>query len=361
LKKDYYKILGVEKGASGDDIKKAFRKLAGQHHPDKGGDEAKFKELNEAYQVLSNNQKRAEYDTYGQNFGGGQSGHGGFSGHGGPGPGWDFSGFSTQGGFGVDFDLSDVFGDLFGRGGRRAKRGKDASIDVELSLEESAFGVTRTVVVTKPSACLSCGGSGAKPGTKTITCNKCGGKGSMKEARGTFFGSVTVETACPDCAGTGKKPEMACKDCSGSGVSRRSDEIRIDIPSGIEDGEMIRLTGLGEYINAGTPGDMYVKIHVRKHSVFRREGADIYMDLHVKVTDALLGASYKVPSLEGQEISVSIPEGTNHGTLLRLKDRGIVMARGRRGSLIIRVNLIMPAKLSKQAVELISKLKQEGL
>lgn len=183
----------------------------------------------------------------------------------------------------------------------------------------------------------------------------------MKEARGTFFGTVTVETACRECAGVGKKPETPCKDCSGTGILRRSEEIRIDIPSGIEDGEMIRLTGMGEHISGGTPGDMYVKIHVRKHSVFRREGADIYMDLPVKVTDALLGASYKVPSLEGEEISVSIPEGTNHGNLLRVKDRGIVMGKGRRGSLVIRVQMTMPGKLSKQARELIGKLKQEGL
>jgi molecular chaperone DnaJ len=232
---------------------------------------------------------------------------------------------------------------------------------VEISFEDAAFGVSRTVVVTKPSSCLGCKGTGAKPGSKFQTCSKCGGKGSMKEARGTFFGTVTVETPCRECAGSGKRPETPCKDCSGSGVERRSEEIRIDIPAGIEDGEMIRLTGLGEYVNSGVSGDMYVKVHVRKHAIFRREGADIYMDLPVKVTDALMGATYQVPSLEGVALSLPIPEGTNHGTLLRIKEKGIVVGKGRRGSLVVRVSITMPTKLSKQAKDLISKLRQEGL
>src|SRR3989344_329467 len=363
MKKDYYKILGVEKNASSDDIKKAFRKLAGQHHPDRGGDEVKFKELNEAYQILSNGQKRAEYDTYGQTFGGGNSR--GFSAGGGPNSGFDFSGFGGFGqndGFsGVNIYLESIFGDFFGRGNRRTRRGKDISIDVEIPFEDSAFGASRTVVVTKQSSCIACKGSGATPGTKTINCNKCGGKGTMKEARGTFFGTVTVEALCKECSGTGKRPESACKACSGSGVARRNEEINIDIPPGIEDGEMIRLAGMGEYVGNATPGDMYIKIHVRKHSIFRREGSDIHMDLPVKITDALLGATYKVPSLEGEEISLTVPEGTTHGTMLRVKERGIVMSKGRRGSIVVNVLINMPNKLSKQAKDLITKLRQEGL
>jgi len=367
MKKDYYKILGVDKNASVDDIKKAFRKLAGQHHPDRGGSEEKFKEVNEAYQVLSNVQKRGEYDTYGQTF----SGNGRAGGNAGS---WDFSGFSGHSGAGQDwdenmeFDLGDIFSDLFsGRsgsargGGRGARRGKDISIDVEIPFEESVFGATRSVLVNKTSSCLSCGGSGATPGSKSVTCAKCSGRGVMKEARRTFFGAVTVETACRECSGSGRKPESSCKSCSGTGATRRSEEIRIDVPPGIENGEMIRLSGMGEYISAGIPGDMYVKIHVRKHATFRRERADIHMDLPVKLTDALLGATYKIASIDGDNLSIVIPEGTGHGTILKVKDRGVIIGRGRRGDMVIRVAIKMPSRLSRDARELLAKLQQEGL
>lgn len=283
--KNYYSILGVEKGASQDEIKKAFRKLAHKYHPDKkDGDEKKFKEVNEAYSVLSNDKKRQEYDAYGRTFDGGGQGYSR--------QGFDFSGFS--GGQGAEFDLNDIFEGFFGGGfAQRVRRGRDISIDTELTFEESVFGVERTILVNKH---------------------------------------------------TDKKPE----------------EIQIKIPAGISDGQMVRLTGKGENIPDGVSGDLYVKIHVNKHSVFRKEGYNLVMDLSIKLTDALLGATYPVRTLDG-EIEVKIPTSIKFGDILRVRNKGVPLGNGRRGDLLIKVSIDLPKKLSRKTKKIVEELKEQGL
>lgn len=362
MAKNYYDILGIKKSASKEEIKKAFRKLAHEYHPDTGGDEAKFKEINEAYQVLGNDQKRAEYDTYGQSFGGSRSGGNG-AGFGGQGfGGFDFSGFGRAG-QSADFemDLGEIFSDFFGGGaGRRsARRGSDISIDIQIPFAEAVFGTRRRVVLTKNSTCKTCDGSGAKRGSSLETCTKCNGKGSIRETRGTIFGNFATEVTCGDCNGKGKKAKDKCPDCKGHGIVRRSDEITIDIPSGIDNGEMMRMTGLGEAISGGQSGDLYVKMHVEPHPVFRRMGNDLLMDLPIKVTDALLGGTYTIDTLDGKEV-VKIPAGTSEGTVIKIKDKGVPTGRGR-GAILVNVKMKLPNKLSNKSKELLERLREEGL
>ncbi|MDO8576681.1 MAG: DnaJ domain-containing protein, partial [bacterium] len=267
--KNYYDILGITKTASEEEIKSAFRKLAHKLHPDKkDGDEKKFKEVSEAYSVLSDKKKRAEYDTYGKTFaGGGGPQQGGFGG-------FDFSNFQGFGGQGgnVEFDLGDIFGDVFGGGQARTKRGRDISIDIELSFRESVFGAERRVLLSKTSACDTCDGSGAKKGSKLITCSGCNGKGEIHESRNSFFGTFTSTRPCPRCHGRGQIPETVCEACRGEGIRKREEEIHIVVPSGVEDGEMIRMPGRGEAVQGGGAGDLYVKLHIKADAKFSREG-----------------------------------------------------------------------------------------
>ena len=349
MAKDYYQVLGVDKQASKEDIKKAFRKLAQKHHPDRGGDESQFKEVNEAYQVLSDDKKRAEYDTYGQTFGGGGAGAGGF-------------GFGGQGFGDVNVDLGDIFGEFFGggRGQRRAKRGSDISIDIEIPFKDSIFGVERQVKLTKGSVCESCQGSGAKTGTEMTTCAKCSGKGSIHEARQTILGSFTAERVCEDCTGSGSIPKDRCAECHGDGILRNTEEIELAIPAGINHGEMIRMNGFGEAVKGGQAGDLYIKIHVESHPKFSRQGYDLTMDLPVKLSDALLGAEYQVATLEN-DISLKIPAGVSHGEILRVKGKGVPYNGSKRGNILIRVTIQMPQSLSRRAKEHIEQLRKEGL
>src|SRR3989338_5872569 len=293
---DFYNTLGVDSKASKDDIKKAFHKLAHQYHPDKrGGNEAKFKEVNEAYQTLSDDTKRREYDTYGHPFNGAgpQGGQGGFEG---------FSGFGGQGFEGVD--LGDIFGDIFGGGyasatGSHVERGRDISIDIEISFEESIFGAQRKVLLGKASQCDTCGGSGAKPGTKMKKCGTCSGKGKVTQMRKTFLGSFSTVTMCETCHGLGDLPDEKCKTCAGLGVLKKQEEIAINVPPGIRAGEMLRMSGRGEAVAHGVPGDLYIRIHVKPHALYRREGNNLVMDLDVKFTDAILGSTYQIKNLDG--------------------------------------------------------------
>ncbi len=360
MSKDFYQLLGVDKKASKEDIKKAFRKLAHQYHPDKkGGDEAKFKEVSEAYSVLSDDKKRAEYDSYGRVFsGGGPQGGGGGAGF----EGFDFSGFQ-QGGADFDVDLNDIFGgfsDIFGgRTGRQA-RGRDISVDIELSFKESIFGLTRRMLITKDSTCSKCSGSGAEPGTKTKTCPTCNGKGQVVESRRSPFGTFSVSTTCATCNGRRAVPEKPCVQCSGSGVERREEEITVVIPPGLDNGQVIRMTGLGEAISGGATGDLYVKIHVRPDAKFRKEGFNLITDLPVKISDALMGSEYQLETLDGPT-TVKIPPLHSTDEILRMKGKGVPTERGKRGDLLIRVRVELPQKLSKEAKELLQKLKQEGI
>jgi molecular chaperone DnaJ len=359
--KDYYEILGIERSASHDDVKRAFRKLAAKYHPDKkGGDEAKFKEISEAYAVLGDEKKRSEYDAYGRSFSGNGGQGGGFGG-------FDWSQFQ-QGfggnGQGFEFDLGDLmngFGDIFGgRGqGSAAPRGRDISIDMELSFEESIFGVTRKVLLTKAAACVTCKGSGAAVGTEFITCTHCNGNGKIRENRQSVLGTFTTVRPCEKCEGKGKTPKDSCKDCAGRGVKRTEEEIELKIPSGIQAGEMIRLTGRGEAVKNGTPGDLYVKIHVAKHGSIARDGKDLKMSLTIKVTDAILGTTYPLKTLDG-EVKLTIPAGIKAGEILRIKGRGVPQGSSR-GDFLVRVIVDTPQKLSKAARRLIEELRNEGI
>lgn len=353
--KDYYEILGIQKGASKDEVKKAFRKLASKFHPDKKtGDEAKFKEISEAYSILSDDKKRAEYDAYGRSYAGGNPG----------GPGW--GGF--QGGFGganMEFDLNDIFenfGDMFGGGfrqGRRSSRGNDISVDIELSFKESVFGTQRSLKLMKNNTCATCKGTGARDHTEMTTCTTCNGNGKVRETRQSILGQFATVRECTHCHGTGKVPREKCPDCSGVGIRRTEDKIDIIVPAGIEHGEMIRMTGRGEAIPGGIPGDLYVKIHVQPHPVIRRNGDNLESVLRIKLSDALLGATYAVETLDGA-VSIKIPEGVKHGEMLRIKGKG-VQGDGSRGDFMVKILIDMPQKLSRTARKLVEDLKKEGL
>jgi len=361
MAKDYYQILGIDKKAPKDEIKKAFRTLAHKYHPDKKtGDDAKFKEINEAYSILSDDSKRAQYDQFGSagpngGFGGGyNNSSGGFDG-------FDFSQFTQGGGSGFEFDFGDIFGDVFG-GGRRnqAKRGRDISIDIELSFEDSIFGVERTVLLNKVSKCDICSGTGAKKGTEQVICTKCNGKGSVREVKRTFFGQFESQSKCEECQGTGKVPKEKCQTCSGMGILKKETEIKVKIPSGIDNGEMIRLSGAGEATSGGQSGDLYIKVYVKKHALFRKEDTNLIMDLGIKLTDALLGSEVNIKSLDG-DITLKIPEGLKQGEILRIKGKGVPYDKGYRGDILIRTGIIMPNKLSRDTKKLIESLKKEGL
>jgi molecular chaperone DnaJ len=354
MAKNYYDILGVEKKATKDDIKKAFRKLAQKHHPDKGGDEAKFKEITEAYAVLADETKRREYDSYGQTFAGG-AGAGGFGG-------FDPSQFGGFGNGGVEFDLNDLFGDLFGQGGggRRAKRGRDISIDAEITFKESVYGVKRAVLLSKVGTCDTCEGKGAKAGTEMTTCTACNGAGRVHEMRNSVLGSFTSVRACATCEGSGKVPKEKCAACGGRGVLRKEAEIKLDIPAGIDNGEMIRIPQNGEAVKGGTAGDLYVKVHVKPHAVFKKEGAHLVMNLPVKLTDALLGTTVSVPTLDDKVLEVKIPVMTKPEETLRVRGKGIKYEGGE-GDLLIHLTASLPKKLSGKAKKAIEELRSEGL
>lgn len=356
-KKDYYEILGVDKKASKEEVKKAFHKLAHKFHPDKKeGDADKFKEVSEAYSVLSDDKKRAEYDSYGRTFGAG-GGTGGFNGA----QGFDFSQFQDafSQGFG-GFDFGDAFSDLFGGGAARQRRGRDVSIDLEISFKESVFGTKRTVLLAKTAECEVCKGNGAEPGTELNTCEKCNGSGKIHETQNSFFGSITMTQVCRQCHGRGQVPKEKCHTCRGEGVYKKQEEIEIMVPAGIEGGEMIRLTGAGEAVAGGIPGDLYVKIHTTPDPRFKKDGINLVTELSVKLTDALLGGEYKITTLDGEE-TITIPPGVSHGEAITIKGRGVPQGRNKRGDLIVRVKITLPSRLSRSAKGLIEKLREEGI
>jgi len=357
--KNYYEILGLSKTASEDEIKTAFRKLAQKYHPDKkGGDEARFKEASEAYSVLSDKKRRAEYDTHGRTFAGGPSQGQGFGG-------FDFSNFSAGGGpsFGgqnIEFDLGDIFGDFFGGGQQHPRRGRDISIDIELPFKEAIFGTERRVLIAKLGLCDACSGTGAKTGSKTILCTTCNGKGEIRETRNTFFGAFASARTCPKCHGRGDAPETPCSTCRGQGVAKREEEIHVIVPAGVENGEMIRMPGVGEAAVGAPAGDLYVKLHVRLDPRFARDGNNLQTTLGIKLTDALLGGQYNIRTLDGEE-AINVPLGITHGEVIRVREKGVPHGRGSRGDLLVRINIQFPKKLSKNARELLEKLKAEGL
>ena len=364
MSKDYYKILQVPRNASKDDVKKAYRKLAHQFHPDKqGGSEEKFKEINEAYQVLGDERKRAQYDQFGSTFSDAR-GHGAHQG------GFGFQGFDFGGedfrGFN-DFDFSDIFEDLMGgmgggRGQARSKKGRDIQIDLEIQFDEIFNGGRHEVQLQKLSQCARCTGAGIEPGTNFKTCSKCHGTGRFEKTQKTFLGVFSQVGACPDCQGKGKIPEVICRDCLGKGGIRGVERIEIVIPKGIDDGEMIRISGKGEASAAGgVPGDLYARIHLIQDKVFRRQGDDLILSMPLKFTQAALGDSVEVKTPDGV-IKLKIPEGTENGDILKVRGKGVPSRQGYgRGDLLVEIKVETPKKVSKKARELIEKLKEEGV
>jgi len=353
--KDYYETLGLQKGASKDEVKKAFRKLSAVHHPDKKtGNEAKYKEITEAYAVLGDEKKKAEYDTYGHAFqgGGGGAQAGGYN--------WA----DMQQGFGgnapgFEFDLGDIFESFGFGGGRKPSRGRDISIDINLSFSEAVFGVTRSVLLTKNNTCSHCTGTGAKKGSELVTCTTCNGNGKIRETKQSIMGTFQTVRECATCAGTGKVPKERCGYCAGTGVVREEEEITIKVPAGIQNGEVIRLTGRGEAMPKGQGGDLYVKIQVETHSTIKRDGSTLYSHLPIKLTDALLGGEYVVTTLDGT-VTINIPAGITPGEMLRIKNKGVPVD-GRRGDFLVKIEIQMPKQLSRKAKKLIEDLRHEGI
>ena len=367
MAKDYYKVLGVARNAAKDEIKKAYRALAHKFHPDKsGGDEARFKEINEAYQVLADDRKRAQYDQFGQVFEGGAGQQGGFEWPGGFR--FDFGQEGPAGGF-ADFDFSDVFEDFFGGsfgGSARRKtserRGKDIRIDLEISFEESIFGGKHEIELSKLSRCIRCSGSGGEPEAKFQNCATCQGRGNIQKTQRTFLGSFTQVSTCPECMGSGKRPEVLCVDCRGKGVEQRMEQLEVFIPKGIRDGEALKISGKGEASFAGgIPGDLYVQIHVAHHKAFRRQGDDVVMHLPIKLSQAILGDTMELETLDGT-IRLKVPEGTQSGDILKVRGKGAYASSGYgRGDLLIEIKVEIPRKVSRKTKELIHDLRMEGL
>lgn len=359
---DYYNILGVDKGASQEDIKRAFRKLAHRHHPDKqGGNEKKFKEINEAYQVLGNKEKRAQYDQFGGVFGDGQGfgqGSGGFD----PGSFWQ----GAKGGFG-GMDFSDIFESFFGSGvsrkGKNPNRGEDIEIGMKINLEDTLKGVEEDISLAKMVKCRRCQGLGAEPGSKLKECFSCRGTGQVQQMRRTVFGIVARYIVCPECKGEGKIPEKPCNVCRGGGKIRGQENIKVFIPAGIDTGQTIRIDGKGGAgRRGGKAGDLYVKIFVKAHKVFKRRGDDLYLSLPVTFSQAALGDSVEVPTLEGKKLVLKIPQGIESGKVLRISGKGIPHFTGwGKGNLYIGLVVKTPKKLTRKQKELLQELKKEGL
>lgn len=342
--KNYYDILGVKKDASADEIKKAFRRLARKHHPDAGGSEEKFKEINEAYEVLSDPEKRAMYDQYGQYFGGNIPRGGGASGAGWPGAG--VGGFwSTEG-----VDLGDIFGDIFGGGGYRrassARRGRDITFETEIGFSEALTGVSIRLDVQRTEECDVCRGSGAKPGTSPTKCPTCGGSGHVSQGGGMF----AFLRPCPRCAGYGSIISDPCTACRGKGRVARIKPVTVNIPPGATDGGKLRFRGKGEPgENGGPPGDLYVVTRIGPHPYYRREGADVLMDLPITIAEAALGTEVTIPTPDGKKAKLKIAPGTQDGKVFRLKGKGASRLKGSgRGDLKVRARVEVPTKLTAE-------------
>jgi molecular chaperone DnaJ len=350
-KPDYYHTLGVDKSATPDDMKKAYRKLAMQYHPDKNpGDhkaEAKFKEISEAYGVLSDEQKRAAYDRFG---------HAAFEnggGRGGPGGGFDFGGS-----FADIFD--EMFGDIMGGGRQRPQsgRGADLRYDLQISLDEAFQGSEKTIAVATTVTCEPCKGSGATPGTSPVDCATCQGHGRVRQQQGFF----TIERACPTCQGVGKIIKSPCKECGGSGRKRQERKLAVAIPAGVEDGTRIRLTGEGEAgLRGAAKGDLYVFVGVAPHPVFQRDGANLYCRVPVPMTIAALGGDIEVPTIEGKTAKLDVKAGTQAGTQQKLRGQGMSILRSaNRGDLYVEIAVETPTHLSKRQKELLAEFASES-
>jgi len=346
--RDYYEVLGIQKNASTDDIKSAFRKLARQYHPDVSKEpdaEEKFKEINEAYGVLSDPQKRARYDQYGR------------------------AGLGEMGGMPdyATMDFNDIFEEIlggfgfgFGGGGgrsRRPHRGRDLQVHVDLTFEEAVFGVEKTVELTRNEACGNCHGSGAEPGSSPQRCSTCGGRGEVRQVRQTIFGSMMQSGPCPTCGGRGEVISTPCHTCRGQGQERKTVKKVVPIPAGVDNGNQIRLAGEGEPgINGGPQGNLYLVVNVQPHQFFKRRENDILLNLDINIAQAVLGAEVEVPTVSGKE-KLKIPAGTQPGKIFTMKARGVPYIRkSGRGDQLVIVNVDIPSKLTREQKELFEKL-----
>lgn len=358
-KKDYYEVLGVSKTATDEEIKRAFRKLAKEYHPDinkEAGAEAKFKEIGEAYAVLSDPEKRRQYDQFGhaafQNGGAGGAG---------------FSGFN-----GMDIDLDDILGDLFGGafsgfgfGGRsrgstnRASRGKDIRVVLNLTFEEAAFGCEKDIKINVTSECSKCHGKG---GFNEKTCHTCGGTGRVLEQQQSIFGYIQTQKTCPECKGMGKSYSELCDECRGKGVIEKTKTLTVTIPEGVDEGFQLRLSGKGNAgVNGGANGDVFIEFKIKEHPIFERDGSDIYLEVPVTITDAILGCKKEIPTLNGNVI-LEIKPGTQNYTKLKLKGKGIKTPNSiSRGNMYAVINIIMPTKLDRNQKKLLQDLAQTNL
>lgn len=360
MSKDYYKILNISKSASDDEIKRAYRKLAQEYHPDKpGGSAEKFKEINEAYQILSDRQKRAQYDRFGSNFeqaGSGPQGYGGSA---------DFSDIFDMFGAGrrksgTSFGWEDIFEGAFSGfdGNAEINKGQDIIIDMNISLENAALGLEKEVEIYKGVKCDKCKGSGAEQNSGFKKCETCRGKGKIEERRQMGFFSFSQSRECPTCHGRGETPVKRCSKCGGDGRIKENQRIKIKIPAGINDGEILQLTGQGGagLFNAAA-GNLFIKIHILPHRDFKRKGPDLYYQQIISFTQAVLGDKIKIPTLEGNTI-INIPAGIESGTVLRLEGGGIRSRRGK-GDLFVEIKIKTPKKVSEKTKKLLKELDQE--
>lgn len=357
-KRDYYEVLGVSKGASDDELKKAYRKVAKKYHPDLNPDnpeaEAKFKEVNEAYEVLSDPQKRARYDQFGHagvdpNFGAGQGGYGGYS----------------SGGFGFDdFDLGDIFSSFFGGGGGRnpnaRQRGRDLQTTLNLTFEEAAKGCRKTVEFSRVEDCSECGGSGAAKGTSPTTCPECQGRGVVNVQTRSALGVITTQRTCSRCGGTGKIITNPCHKCNGKGKVRRKIKTDVNVPAGIDDRQVINVRGKGDAgMNGGPSGDLKVVVLIKKHPYFERDGYDVWLTKHISFVQAALGAEVSVHTLDGDE-KISIVAGTQNGAVIKMKGKGIErLGSGRRADQFVKIVVDVPTSLSKEQKDLLKQFDKD--
>ena len=346
---DYYEVLGVSRNDSEEEIRKAFRRKAMEYHPDRNKEpdaEDKFKEINEAYQVLSDSTKRAQYDRYG---------HAGVNGAGFDRP---FDGFDVFGGFGDIFDS--FFGDVGGRRSRAPQRGSDLQQRVVLEFEEAAFGVEREIDVSRVEVCHQCSGAGNEPGTAVNTCGTCGGNGQVRRTQRSVFGQFAQVTTCPTCQGKGSTMEEPCVNCRGVGMERRNRKTLVNIPAGIHDGMQVRLTGEGNVgANGGPPGNLYIQVDVKQHSLFDRSEFDLVYSLPLNVAEATLGVEKEIPTLEGDTTLLKIPQGTQPGSEFRIRGKGIThINNNRKGDLRVFVDIQVPKKLSARQRKLLEEFAQ---
>ena len=367
-KRDYYEVLGVNKNATDEELKKAYRKLAKKYHPDANPNnrkeaEEKFKELNEAYETLSNPQKRKMYDQFGFN------GPQGFGGQGGAGQGGYYS-YSTNGfdgfdGFSGFGDINDIFGSIFGGfGSSRRKnrtgpvRGRDINHDIEITFEESFLGARKEFYINRNEKCSTCNGTGAKPGTSPITCPNCHGTGQVTQVQNTILGQMQTTRTCSECHGTGQIIKEPCTTCRGKGTIRKQAKVTINIPAGIAEGETLILRGEGEPgERGGEKGDMHLTVHVKRHSIFKRDGNNVLCDIPITMTQATLGAELEIPMVDGEKVKYKIPEGTQTGTKFNIRNKGFKALNGNwQGDYIFTVNVQTPKRLTKEQRDLFTQL-----